>query len=89
VRQPISADKIYKSRRPGAVPINVTLERDAVRLLRAYAPGPRAHGKFLSALLYEYDQHQGFRNLWEEARRDLQNLCQQVRQDMHRENGGE
>jgi hypothetical protein len=89
VRQLIPADKIYRGRRAAAVPINVTLERDAVRLLRAYASGPRAHGKFLSALLYEYDRHQGFRNLWEEARRDLKNLCQQVRQDMRHENGGE
>jgi hypothetical protein len=81
--------KRYKNRRDDSIPLNLTLERGAAHLLRKHAPGPRAHGKFLSELIYEFDRRQGFQDLWELARRDWRKLFREIRRDLHHENVGQ
>ena len=77
-------DKQYANRAADIMSINLSMDREAVRLLRQYAPGPRAHGRFLSQLVFEYDRREEFQNLWEEARNDLRRLCRAVQNDMTR-----
>jgi hypothetical protein len=43
------------------VQVNVKLERDAKMILDRYAPGPKAHGRFLGRLLYEFQARQEVR----------------------------
>jgi hypothetical protein len=47
-------DKTYPGRPDGTMPMGVNLPRDAVRILRKYAPTPRSYGAFLSRLLFEH-----------------------------------
>ena len=48
----------YSGRPAGVVPVNFTLDREAVELLRRFAPGVRAHGRFLSRLIFEHAARQ-------------------------------
>jgi len=48
-------EKVYKGRNAAVMAVNIALERDAVRILRLYAPGPKGYGKLLSRLLYEHE----------------------------------
>jgi hypothetical protein len=34
--------------------INLTLDVDAIAILRQYAPSPRGHGRLVSRLIFEY-----------------------------------
>ena len=49
----------YRGRTDGFVPVNYSMEREAVELLRQLAPSLKAQGRFLCRLVYE-----------EKARRD-------------------
>jgi hypothetical protein len=81
-----SIEKRYQNRKDSAMVVNLSLDREAVRLLREYSDGPKSHGKFLSELIFEYDRRQEFRRFLEEdGRKELQKLCRQVRKDTHRE----
>jgi hypothetical protein len=79
-------DKRYVRRSENVIPLNLSMDREAVRLLRKYASGPRGHGRFLSELVFDYDRRGEFRNLWEEARQDLKQLCRSVQKEMRRQN---
>ena len=43
----------YAGRAPGLIPMNFTMEEEAVRLLREYVPEGKRLGRFVSRLLYE------------------------------------
>ena len=79
-------DKRYTKRSENVIPVNLSMDREAIRLLREYAPGPRAHGKFLSELVFEYDRRGKFEDLWEVARKDLKRLCRSVLKDLRSKN---
>ena len=79
-------EKRYHNRKDSAMVVNLSLDREAVRLLREYSDSPKSHGKFVSELIFAYDRRQGFRNFLEaDARKELQKLCRQVRRDTRRE----
>jgi hypothetical protein len=44
----------YTGRAEGVHPISVTIDKDAYTVLKRYAPTSKAHGHFLSRLLYEF-----------------------------------
>lgn len=48
-------EKVYVGRAPGVVNLNLTMPRDAARLLAKFAPSKKGHGAFLARLLYEHD----------------------------------
>jgi hypothetical protein len=48
----------YSGRPAGVVPVNFTLDRDAVELLIQLAPGLKARGRFVSRLIFEYAARQ-------------------------------
>lgn len=48
----------YAGRPAGVVPVNLSLDKDAVALLRLHAPSPKTHGRFLSRLIFEYAERQ-------------------------------
>jgi len=50
----LKAGEAYAGRAEGVHPINVTIDRDAFLVLKKYAPAQKAHGRFLSRLLYEF-----------------------------------
>ena len=78
--------KRYVGRRATGMVINVTIDRDAVKLLRAYSDSPRSHGRFLSQLLYEHDRRQQFLDFLEkDGRKQLRRLCREVAREMRRE----
>ena len=43
-----AVDKRYKNRPASKVVVNLQIDREAARLLRQHADGPRAHGRFVS-----------------------------------------
>jgi hypothetical protein len=78
-------DKKYgKGRANASMPVNFSIPREAVRLLRQYtADSPRQRGLFIGRLIFAYDAQQGFRGFLEEnGLKELQKLCRQVRKDM-------
>jgi hypothetical protein len=44
----------YSGRSNGFVPVNRSMEREAVELMMKFAPGVKAQGRFLSRLVYEH-----------------------------------
>jgi hypothetical protein len=56
--QATKREKPYAGRRADATVVNVTMDREAVNLLRHYAGGGRKLGAFMSKLVYEYDVQQ-------------------------------
>lgn len=48
----------YSGRAPGVVPVNVSIDREAYEVLKRHVPTPKAHGRFLSRLLYEFGERQ-------------------------------
>lgn len=75
-------DKRYDGRPDNVMVVNLSLDRDAVQLLREYAPGPKAHGKFVSNLIFEYDRRQSFRDfLATTGREELRKLCRKARKE--------
>jgi hypothetical protein len=81
-----SFDKRYKNRRDNAVAINLSLDREAARLLRERTDdNPRGRGQLVSRLIYAYVHQQewmGF--VKEDVRRELEKVGRQVRKDMRR-----
>jgi hypothetical protein len=69
-------EKRYTNRPDGTIPMCISLDREAVRILRESAAGPRAYGKFLSVLLYE---HRARAEARQEARREI---AQQIRESV-------
>ena len=45
----------YAGRNPAMMPINLSLEKEAVGILRQHANGRRSYGRLLSRLLYEFE----------------------------------
>ena len=54
----------YVGRPAGIVPVNVSLDRDAVEVLNRLAPTIKAKGHFLSRVLLEYTAVQAERARW-------------------------
>jgi hypothetical protein len=78
-------EKRYQNRRDNAMVINVSLDREAVRLLREYSDSPKSHGKFLTGLIFEYDRRMTFREFLNgDIRKELQKLGRLVRKDLLR-----
>lgn len=50
----LKAGEAYAGRAEGVHPISVTIDKDAYAVLKRYAPAQKAHGRFLSRLLYEH-----------------------------------
>jgi hypothetical protein len=50
--------EIYSGRPAGVVPVNFTLDREAVELLLKLAPGLKARGRFISRLIFEHAARQ-------------------------------
>lgn len=50
----LKAGEGYAGRAEGVHPISVTIDNDAYAVLKKYAPAGKAHGRFLSRLLYEF-----------------------------------
>lgn len=50
----LKAGEAYAGRAEGVHPVSITLDQDAWLLLRKYAPTPKAHGRFVSRLLFEF-----------------------------------
>jgi hypothetical protein len=46
--------KQYKGR-AAVMPMNISIDNEAAGILRKNAAGPRAYGRFISRLLYEYE----------------------------------
>lgn len=85
---PPDLEKRYAGRRDSAMVVNVSLDRGAVKLLRQYSDSPRAHGRFLSQLLYEHDRCRKFEDfLRQDGRKQLRKLCKEVMEDVRRETG--
>lgn len=60
----LAPGECYAGRNPDASVLNVTVSRDVHEMLRAYAPGKRSMGRFVSKLVLEY-------HLKQEAKREL------------------
>jgi hypothetical protein len=50
--------KPYKNRPDGVIPVNLSLDKEAAELLAQLAPTKKAHGRFISRLLYEFAARQ-------------------------------
>jgi len=79
-----SVERRYSGRRDDIVAINISLSRDAARLLCHHAPHSKAHGRFLSELIVEYDRQLGFQDFFrKETGRQLRRLFKEIRQEIH------
>ena len=68
--------EIYYSGRPrGVVNVNLSVDREAWTLLKGLVPHKKAHGKYLSRLIYE---HCARREGREEARQRLAKLLDET-----------
>jgi hypothetical protein len=54
------------------IAINTTIDLDAYELLCQFSPTPRAHGRFLSRLIYEHQAR------WQERERFRQQVAGEV-----------
>jgi hypothetical protein len=52
----------YAGRASGVVPLNLSIDRDAVVLLRQLAPTAKGHGRFVSRLIFEYAERKALRD---------------------------
>jgi hypothetical protein len=85
---PADLEKRYPGRRDNAVVVNITLDRDAAKLLREYADTPRSHGRFVAELLFAFDRQRRFQDFLEgTGRKELRRLCRQVAREARREEG--
>ncbi len=50
----LAAGQPYASRNPSIMPINLSLDKEAVEILRHNANGRRRYGRLISRLLYEF-----------------------------------
>ena len=80
-------DKQYKGRPGRAMPVNLSLRREAVAVLRQYATdNPKGRGDLVSDLLMNYATCKViFSVLNTDVRKELQKIARQVRKDMRRE----
>ena len=57
------------------VQINVKIQRDAKGILDRYAPGPKAHGRLIDRLLFEFAARKEARN---DIRKEVQAALQML-----------
>jgi hypothetical protein len=73
-----SVEKAYVGRPEGVATVNFSIDKDALVILQRHAAGPRARGRLLSRLLYEFEAKREAR---EEMRREVQSLLRTVQTD--------
>ena len=63
------AHKLYTGRPEEVAVVNLSLDREAIALLKAFAPTKKAYGRFVSRLIYEHsarlDERQRIRGMLE------------------------
>jgi hypothetical protein len=71
MKPPPNVNRQYSGRPSGIVPLSLSIEKDAYTLMVTYSPGRKAHGRFLSRLIYEHAAR-------EEARREVRHEVLEV-----------
>jgi hypothetical protein len=80
-RVPAPIDKQYVGRSADKININLSLDREAARLLREFAPTPKSHGRFLADLIFKHAERRGFENLLAMVRKDLRKMVTEAKRE--------